>query len=487
MIALTRLLSCAEELPTSRPARPVLLDEPAPEAPFADCPPFDFLLRLQTGGESLLTRVVPLADGDVVVGGRHVGGEQFGRGEGDLLSWETGGFVARLSPEGRLRWSRDIQGGVDDLVVVGDGVWVTGAYVTTLVFDGVSYPVDGPGGYAVRVGGDGAVERVLTMGGVQGRFSVAEDPAGNVYLAAGLHEAYLTVGDLQISRFDVTEQNDQDAWVGSFDAAGRLRWLTAVGGPIWSYTTGLFWNGEAVQWVVSHKNDPGALTATYGTGGGVRVPLGVQSRTTSLLQVDPATGHVSDTPGFYFSGEALALRVKPTDAGITLIGTLYTPTSWVDSTGASQHLDGPPRGGAWGTVLTLSGTGAPSHVRLPTTASAETGAVRGTEVAVAGTQQFTHEFGAGTDRAVTFGSGVLESDGWFGLFDEQDQFRCGWEVKGRNTQTMADVTWAADGSLWVVGRSEEPYIVVDALGRELTRSEPTNTEGFAIRFHPPGE
>jgi len=42
----TLLLSCAEELPDSRPARPVLVDEPAQQAPFADCPTFDFHLPI---------------------------------------------------------------------------------------------------------------------------------------------------------------------------------------------------------------------------------------------------------------------------------------------------------------------------------------------------------------------------------------------------------------------------------------------------------
>jgi hypothetical protein len=404
------------------------------------------------------------------------------------LSWETGGFVARLSPEGRLRWSRDIQGGVDDLVVVGDGVWVTGAYVTTLVFDGVSYPVDGPGGYAVRVAGDGAVERVLTMGGVQGRFSVAEDPAGNVYLAAGLNEPYLTVGDLQISRYDLEERNDQDAWVGSFDATGRLRWLTSVGGPIWSFTTGLFWVGDGLQWVVSHKNEPGDLTATYGTSAGVRFPVSATSTGASLLGVDPATGRVVGLPTFGFSSSMNVFDSKWSDGGVHLFGTVVTPTSWVDATGRSQTLPGPPDGGANGVHIALAASGAPASIHAPIGgAAAWAGAPAGPHLAIAGTLQFTREFGAGTDRAVTFGSGVLESDGWFGLFDEQDQFRCGWEVKGRNTQTMADVTWAADGGLWLVGWSEAPYTLVDPVGRELARSDRVNTEGFAIRFHPPGE
>jgi hypothetical protein len=469
----------------------VLVDAPAPEAPFADCPPFDFLLPIAAPIDSYLGRVLALPDGDVVVGGYHSGGEQFGRGDGDQLAWESGGFVARLSPDGRLRWSRDVSGGVDDLVLVGSSVWVTGGYYGRLEIEGVSYPeltTEGFGSYAVRFDGGGAVERVVGMGGVLGRSSVAQDPAGNVYLASGLREPYLTVGDLQISRYDLEEQNDEDAWVGSFDATGRLRWLTSVGGPIWSDTAGLFWVGDGLQWVVSHRNDPGALTATYGTSAGVRVPVPVTSRGTSLLRVDAGTGLVADVQEFAFTNQLFVYSAEWSEGRVHLFGTAATPTSWVDATGVSRELWGPPEGGANGLHIALAPSGAPAQVNAPIGgAGAWAGATGGPQLAIAGTQQFTREFGAGTDRAVTFGSGVLESDGWFGLFDERDQFRCGWEVKGKKTQYLTDVTWAADGGLWLVGWSEAPYTLVDPVGRELARSDRVNTEGFAIRFHPPGE
>ncbi len=236
------LLACGPEAP---PAPHTSAPEPTgATTPSDDCPQLDWVVQVGGGLGHDVLDVAPLPGGDVLVSGYTSGGVPIGtRGRRlPLADGARDGFVARLGPDGAVRWAH-VMGGTDadqlrGVQVVGDRAWLAGDAVGPLSLDGERLDDgssldswDAWGMSLLLDSGEVGVFRRLSWPDRQEAWSFAGDDDGNTYLTGIAHAGTLGFAG---SVFDIANASGLAAGAAvllSWDAQGRERWQVAFTPP----------------------------------------------------------------------------------------------------------------------------------------------------------------------------------------------------------------------------------------------------------------
>ncbi|MFO1155692.1 MAG: SBBP repeat-containing protein [Rhodospirillales bacterium] len=122
-----------------------------------------------------------------------------------IASCSDPAFIAKLSAQGKLRWSREIDGQQCAEGIASDGD--SNLYVVGWSMGGIEWA------WAAKYSPDGILLWIKGLGWIRGYESgatgVATDHDGNVYIAGWLR---------------TTSDGDTDGWIAKYSAAGILRW-----------------------------------------------------------------------------------------------------------------------------------------------------------------------------------------------------------------------------------------------------------------------
>ncbi len=150
----------------------------------------------------------------------------------------TSAFMARFDPDGSVAWARrPWDGGVEAafaLVPLDDGDFLVGGKYATAVFfgnneEGVTYveaTENGSEALRVRYDGNGVFESHLTWGGpLSNEVESLARPAEDVVVMGGYFTTAMDFGGTTL-----TSNGDRDAYVAAHDDAGSLLWVRQIGG-----------------------------------------------------------------------------------------------------------------------------------------------------------------------------------------------------------------------------------------------------------------
>jgi len=192
----------------------------APAPGSSDAAP-EWARTLASDAADTVTGVATDPDGDAVVVGFTAGSL-----EGGASSGANDAFVAKLDPDGKTLWLRQVGGSADDramgVALAPDG----GVYVTGQTSGNV------PGGsssgagdaFLVKFDANGERQWVRQFGtsGADVAAGVAVGPTGNVFVAGDTNGTFTGNG---------YAGGDRDAYVAKFDASGDLVWIRQFGSP----------------------------------------------------------------------------------------------------------------------------------------------------------------------------------------------------------------------------------------------------------------
>lgn len=193
---------------------------------------------VQGTDQDFVNAVVELPGGDVVVGGNATGSAAVGSAGGEATAVAGGdgdGFVARLAPDGSVRWARPIATGpgygvVLDVAAVPGGFVVGGRFSGTATFGATtaSSSATGDAGFVARLADDGTVVwvRVVQSRSTAAVYELAADPSGAVTVG-GPYRDDVSVGG--VSR--PAAGGGTDAWFARIAPDGSVTWLQTFGGP----------------------------------------------------------------------------------------------------------------------------------------------------------------------------------------------------------------------------------------------------------------
>jgi hypothetical protein len=460
------------------------------------CPVFDWSVHLHSSIYDEVFQAIPLPDGDMILSGNHGGAVQIGTDGTRLLPayGPRDGFLARLSPAGAVRWSHVIGGIHADQAgtvrLSNGGLWMALAasgYEILLDWEPLAGTGDGAedptGTSAFYIGFDldGGLlgyQRLSPVTGQSAR-AVATDEAGNRYVLGAF------VGTMTIGPWTHSADSER-AFVASYDAAGNARWLTTVGGEGYDRPTGMVVFDDHLLAVVNHLSTD--LTLQHdGTD-----PVPWPRTTMGLLTLDLATGVPVGAPDSTSLAGTTSRSLEPGPAGTAILtGSASAPGEWHDPSGELHSLAGPagwtgPATFGHQAVLDEAGQvrAIPSWQNQDYVGSSATAG----PIAVAG--WLGGALGGADGTEVEWTDPRLGfRDAVAAVFDEHGGLRCGWKLGGEREQDAFDAAIDADGGVWVVGKFIEQLVVRDPDGTVVTalETEENESDGFVLRFRPPGE
>ena len=197
------------------------------------------------GPGSQMARHVAQTDGVVAVTGNFSEAIDLGAGPVDARG-PNDMFVATYSPAGQLRWAKRFGGdGADEGVCVDIGpagdVYLLGTFEGEVDFGGGPVTSNGETDVAlVKLTSFGKFTWAVTFGGVgtDRVGKVATDAAGNVYIVGNFTDTVTIAGA------ELVAVGEEDAFVASFTAAGKLRWAKSFGGFAYDAATSVAVDGD---------------------------------------------------------------------------------------------------------------------------------------------------------------------------------------------------------------------------------------------------
>ena len=459
------------------------------------CPVFDWSVHLHSSIYDEVFQAIPLPDGDMIIVGNHGGAVQIGTDGTRLFgAWDARDtFLARLSSEGAVRWSHVVGGDGPDLVgtatVTGGAVWLAlGAYGLNLALDAnvlegtAGESSLGPSAFYIGFDLDGALlgyQRLSPVTGQSAR-AVSTDEAGNRYVYG-----YSTNGVMTVGPWTHVAPAGR-AFVASYDAAGSARWFTTVGGG--------YGNGSPTGMVVFDDHllvalDDADRELTLQHGDTAPIPWNTGSM--GLLSLDLQTGLPTGAPDAtsLYGSNSRSLEPGP-DGTAILTGIAHAPGEWRDTQGALHALpgaDGWTGPASFGYRATLDQTG---HLRDLVWQGPQLFGSSGSagRVALAGWLYWPLDDSDGT--TLEWSDPLLGArDAVAAVFDADGGLQCGWRLGGEREQDAFDAAIDAEGGVWVVGKFIEQLVVRDPDGTVVTalETEENESDGFVLRFRPPGE
>jgi hypothetical protein len=482
MALILTLLACERESPPNDPG----------------CPAFDWSVHLHSSIYDEVFQAIPLPDGDMIVTGNNGGAVQIGT-DGTRLVPAYGprdGFVARLSPAGAVRWSHVIGGIHADqagtVTLSNGGLWMALAasgYELLLDWEplaGTGRGVEDPTGTSAFYIGfdlDGGLlgyQRLSPVTGQSAR-AVSTDEAGNRYVYG-----YYTNGVMSVGPWTHVAPAGR-AFVASYDAAGTARWFTTVGGGSGNGSpTGMVVFDDHL--LVALDDADRELTLQHGD----TAPIPWNTGSMGLLALDLQTGLPTGAPDAtsLYGSDSRSLEPGP-DGTAILTGIAHAPGEWRDTATVLHPLSGFEdwTGPAvFGYRARLDSDGLLEEVDAWQPSQWFGSSATPGPTVVAGWRK-SYVQGTGNDRIDWTTPVEGARDGVAALFDATGALQCAWMLGGAREQDAFDAAIDAEGGVWVVGKFIEQLVVRDPDGTVVTalETEENESDGFVLRFRPPGE
>jgi hypothetical protein len=184
-------------------------------------------------------------------------------------------FIAKVDPNGNLRWASYLGGSEEDLgygidIDATGNVWVTG-HTRSSNFPGGGADPSYNGGwdaFLAKIGGDGSFAWGSYIGGSTEDVgeAVTTDGEGNAWVVGGT-----TSIDLTNDGFDPTFNGVYDAFVAKLSAGGSWEWSSYIGGSGYETALGIAVDAAGNLWVAGPTDSAdfpgGGFDVTYNGGG----------------------------------------------------------------------------------------------------------------------------------------------------------------------------------------------------------------------------
>ncbi len=304
--------------------------------------------------------VAAMPDGGVIVAGLYFDEITLGAGEVTETTLTPTGFVeamvASFAPDGKLRWAKTTGSTVlttawsiaaltdGSIAVVGDfngsTTWGTGETNETTVAStapdpGETEPLDI---YVARYDINGNLTWVRTIGGGKSDEvnRVLEAPGGALRVT-GTFAGVATFGGEGLAPVALTSEGAQDGFIASYDAAGDLDWVDAIGGidTDQCFDTRVLPNGKTV--VVGFFTGE----AVVGAGTFAETTLLADSPTDQEAYIAgyDAAGFLEFATAFGGAGNDAAIGLMPVSDGTWIVTGQFTQTFLID--GVTALTGGP--------------------------------------------------------------------------------------------------------------------------------------------------
>ena len=186
--------------------------------------------RLETNGTAIAQCIAVTDQGGVYVGGLFSG--QYNKKIARQMG-QTDGFVAKLSWQGELSWTKIMGGaGFDEVNMLSTDPW--GRVLAAGVFDNAMYVEDteirgysSKSAFAIRMEATGNVLWSRGLSGSDAQSQIADattDLAGNVYLTGKFS------GETQFGDQVMVSKGQTDVFVCSINSKGQFNWASSMGG-----------------------------------------------------------------------------------------------------------------------------------------------------------------------------------------------------------------------------------------------------------------
>ncbi len=469
-----------------------------PRAPGPRCPELDFAVVLDSSLPDRFSHVIPLPDGDVVLAG-YYGGDPAVAPGGPPLPFGYGArdsFVARVSPDGDVRWQHGFGGREVDTLeavsVVHGTVWVAATV------DGVELQLDrepipgtsegevdwvdladvGVFGFSLDTGSLHTAYRV-SHDESQSPTGITADPSGNLYVVGDFHSSTMAIGPW-IHENSTVDQGirDEQAFLTSFTADGVPRWLTTWGNDSFARPAGVGWLGDHLVVGGTWAYDPVEALSSDGTAH----PL--TPGVLDLLSFDPETGRPTNG-SFAASGFGLGTideLEQAADGTIVITGDSKVGDTWTSRDGTSHQV--PPSATALVNRSFRVRLGLDGDLHEPWFVDPLLWGSSATSdpVAIAGWANELYD----PDGSVAFDppEHLRGHDGMAATFDADDHLTCAWLFAGDDDESALDAAFDARGGLWIVGEFTQDVVVTNSDGATVAEwtAARDSIDGFVMRF-----
>ena len=173
-------------------------------------------------------------------------------------------FLAKYDPSGNVLWATNAGGGVWDQATsvaadVSGNAYITGYFSSPTIPFG-AFPLTNAGSgqnvFLVKYYPTGTVLWAQSAGGIayDGGSSLADDPAGNVYLTGGFSSPTITFGATTL-----TSAGSADVFLTKYDPSGAVLWAQNAGGNFDDGGGGVAVNGTASVYLTGGFTSPSIL------------------------------------------------------------------------------------------------------------------------------------------------------------------------------------------------------------------------------------